>query len=305
MAKYIITGGCGFIGSHLTKKLLDSGHEVIVIDDLSNGKKRFSQAEYVIESIEFFSKIRKFFIDCDACFHLAAIPTVEISFEDWMPVHRVNLQGSLNVFRAAMEAGNIPVIYASSCGVYGDTTALPLREDLFINPLSSYGCDKYSAELNAFFLNRIYGLPSIGLRFFNVYGPGQPPNSPYSGVITRFITQMLKEEPFIIYGDGEQTRDFVFVQDIVNSLLHAIKIVEDKAEVINICTGIPTTINQLASKIAELTHKKNKTQWDPPRVFDVRNSWGSTEKMKKKGFKTEILLDQGLRETIHFFQHEK
>lgn len=151
MAKYLVTGGCGFIGSQLTKKLITNGHEVIVVDDLSNGTLLHPQAMLLQQDITQHPVLQELFAMIDGCFHLAAIPTVATDMATWLDVHKVNLKGSLNVFKAAVETGNKPVVYASSCGVYGNTINLPLKEDQLIRPISAYGCDKLSTELNAFF----------------------------------------------------------------------------------------------------------------------------------------------------------
>lgn len=252
MANYLVTGGCGFIGSQLTSKLLAEGHAVIVVDDLSNGHIIYPKATYIEKDISQLENIHKLFKGLDGCFHLAAIPAVNMDFAKWFTFHRTNLNGSLNVFKAAIDAGNIPVVYASSCGVYSDINRLPLTEGQFLNPLSSYGCDKLSTELNASFLAHAYQLPSMGLRFFNVYGPYQQATSPYSGVITNLIINLLNNESLLIFGDGEQTRDFVFVDDVVNNLIHAMNTLKQQAHVVNICSGIKITINELADLLAAL-----------------------------------------------------
>ncbi len=301
LAKYLITGGCGFIGSQLTKKLIKKDHDIIIVDDLSNGKIIHPEAIFIKQDITQLDAIRELFIDIDGCFHLAAVPTVNIEIERWFDVHKINLDGSLNVFKAAIDAGNIPVVYASSCGVYGNSKRLPLKEDLFINPLCSYGCDKLSTELNAYFLAHDYQLPSIGLRFFNVYGPYQQETSPYSGVITHFMTNILENKPLIIFGDGEQTRDFVFVGDVVDNLIHAMNTLKHGAHVVNICTGHKTSINQLVTLISQFGSQQSIIDYQPARQCDAKHSYGSRKKMNAYGFDIKHNMKQGLMKTFDYF----
>ena len=301
MATYMVTGGCGFIGSQLTKKLITQGHKVIVVDDLSNGNIIHPQSTLMTKDITQYDEIHDLFTEINGCFHLAAKPIVGIELDKWLAFHSTNLGGSLNVFKAAIDAGNIPVVYASSCGVYGDSKQFPLTEDQFIKPLCSYGCDKLSTELNASFLAHDYQLPSIGLRFFNVYGPFQQVTSPYSGVITRFITNLLTNKPLTIFGDGEQTRDFIFVEDIVDNLIHAMTILKREAHVVNLCTGVSISINQLADVLSNLLGKKYVKVHMPARLFDVQDSCGSPKKMHAYGFKVTHDRQQALSKTIEYF----
>lgn len=302
MGRYIVTGGCGFIGSQLTSRLIELGHAVIIIDNLSNGKIIHPKAEFICQDITDFDAIKDLFFDIDGCFHLAAIPMVGMDASKWQDTHRTNLDGSLNVFRAAIAAKNIPVVYASSCAVYGDMQGRSLQEDILTYPVSAYGCDKLSTELNAYSLAHEFQLPSIGLRFFNVYGPNQQENSPYSGVITRFITHILAGRPLPIFGDGEQTRDFVFVLDIVDNLIHAMNIVDNGARVFNICTGEATSINQLITLLANLSNRPYSTIHHPARLTDVKYSCGSREKMDRHGFKIKHGIEQALKQTIAYFE---
>ncbi|WP_133131252.1 NAD-dependent epimerase/dehydratase family protein [Legionella yabuuchiae] len=301
MATYLVTGGCGFIGAHLTEKLINLNHRVIVVDDLSNGNKIHPQAVFKKTDLTSFDELTDLLADCDGCFHLAAIPTVAVEIDQWLAINQVNLIASFKILKAAVTMGNIPVVYASSCGVYGDSCNLPLKEESFIHPLSFYGCDKLSVELNAYALAHTNQLPSMGLRIFNVYGPGQHSQSPYAGVITQFITNLLEDKPAVIYGDGEQTRDFIFVEDVVDCLIHAINILKQNAHVSNICTGKAITINVLLDKIATLLGKPYKKQYMDTRVFDVRHSCGDTQRMNQYGFVCQHSLEEGLKKTLHHF----
>jgi UDP-glucose 4-epimerase len=301
MANYLVTGGAGFIGAQLTSQLIALGHQVIIVDDLSNGTVIHPQATFIKKDITQLHNIHHLFSNIHGCFHLAAIPMVNMNFKQWFAFHKINLDGSLNVFKSAVDAGNIPIVYASSCGVYGDSKRIPLTESQCIKPLSSYGCDKLSTELNAHFLSYSYQLPSAGLRLFNVYGPGQRPNSPYSGVITTFITQLLNNKPLTIFGDGEQCRDFIFIDDVVNNLIHAMDTMKSDALCVNICTGISTSINRLAALISSLLEKECVKHYKPARVSDVHLSCGSRKRMDAYGFQVNHDLKQGLMKTIHGF----
>lgn len=304
MAHYLVTGGCGFIGSHLCHKLIALGHQVSVIDNLSVGKKEALPKEaqlYVLDIIEF-DGIAPLFKNIDACFHLAAIPSVAAPFEAWMSCHQTNLTGSLNVFRAALVYGQIPVVYASSCAVYGDEPTLPLCEDGPTHPISAYACDKLSTELNAHFLGHDYQFQSVGLRFFNVYGEGQNPTSPYSGVISRFIQACLTHQPMTIYGHGEQTRDFIYVHDIVCGLLFGLKKASAEAPIFNLCTGHATTILKLSDLVARIIGVPHQINYLAPRIYDVPYSIGSPLLAELSGFSPQYSLEEGLIQTIDYFK---
>jgi len=209
MASYLVTGGCGFIGSHLATALLATGHRVRVLDDLSSGRQALAPpgAELHIGSITDPAAVAKAIEGVDGCFHLAAIASVIRSIEDWSGTHHVNLGGAIRVFEALAAAG-IPVVYASSAAAYGEPAALPVDEDSRPWPLTAYGADKLGCEIQARVGGQIRGLKSFGLRLFNVFGPNQDPSSPYSGVTAIFADRVRAGRPLVIYGDGEQTRDF-------------------------------------------------------------------------------------------------
>lgn len=300
MSKYLVTGGAGFVGSHLTDYLVEAGHDVVVVDNFSIGSYEHPESKIIKADITDINVLQPLFDSIDGCFHLVAIPSVVMDIDDWFGFNQINLQSSLNVFKSAIQAGGVPVVYASSCAVYGNSTSLPLHEEMFVKPLSSYGCDKLSVELNAHCLSANYGLPTLGLRFFNVYGPRQDPRSPYSGVISRFITRILNDESPIIYGDGSQTRDFIYVKDIAKMLMQAMSKVKPDGEVVNLCTGIGISINELASQIARSAGKHMTVAYQPKRSYDVQDSVGSTIKMHAQGFKTRYDLAKGLSETIAY-----
>lgn len=305
MARYIVTGGAGFIGSHLTDRLLAQGHEITIIDNLSVGRRCPSHAHFIKEDLRDYHAIKPFFTGIDGCFHLAAVPSVVSSIDQWFDLHGINLQAGLNVLKLAHLAGNIPVVYASSCAVYGNTQTLPLTETMHIQPLSSYGCDKLSLELNAYFIAKLHALPVMGLRFFNVYGPRQTPDSPYAGVISLFIENLLNDRAVTIYGDGEQTRDFIYVDDVVSGLIKAMQIVNCEGEVMNLCSGQRISIQTLAHNAASLMNKKLQIDFQPQRSADVKHSQGSVKKMRQFGFKVETELSTGLQQTIDYMRNKK
>jgi len=220
MTAWLVTGGAGFIGSHLCEALLRRGAVVRVLDDLSSGKRENlpSDIELIEGDVADEAVVRSAMDGVAGCFHLAAIASVERGVSDWLHTHRANLTGAITVFDAG-RATRVPVVYASSAAVYGDVATVPIAEDAPCRPLSAYGADKLGGELHARVASRVHRIPTVGLRFFNVYGPRQDPRSPYSGVISIFCERARRAAPIDIFGDGEQTRDFVHVADVVAALL--------------------------------------------------------------------------------------
>ncbi len=296
MARVLVTGGCGFIGSHLVAALIARGDEVRVLDDLSTGSRAnlAPGAALTVGDIADGATVRDALAGCDACFHLAAIASVERGVRDWPGSHRVNLSGSIAVFDAARERG-VPVVYASSAAVYGDHADLPLDEQAPTRPLSAYGADKLGCEQHARVGGLVYGLPTLGLRFFNVFGPRQDPRSPYSGVISIFCDRLARGEPVAIYGDGGQTRDFVAVGDVVAALLAGLGKAGPAAPVLNVCTGRATSVLELAHVIAEVCGAAPAVTHLPPRLGEIRHSLGDPTRLR-----TELGLGEprGLREGI-------
>jgi UDP-glucose 4-epimerase len=275
MATYLVTGGCGFIGSHLSTALLLRGDEVRVLDDLSTGflARLPAGAHFIQGDVADLQAVRRALAGVDGCFHLAAIASVALSNSAWLRTHRTNLTGAITVFDAA-RAGQIPVIYASSAAVYGDCPNLPLKESSEKKPRSAYGADKLGCELHARAADTVYHLPSVGLRLFNVYGPGQDPNSPYSGVISIFCERIRRGKPIEIFGDGRQTRDFIFVADVVAALLRAMDAQPSGAPVFNICSGRGTSVLELAHAIANLCGHDLEIRFRPEREGEIRHSCG-------------------------------
>lgn len=302
MATYLVTGGCGFIGSHLADDLVADGHSVRILDDLSSGRRANApaQAELIAGNICDPATVGRATHGVDGCFHMAAIASVTRTIEDWAGSHAVNLAGTINLFDAARRGGApVPVVYASSAAVYGDGGSEPMREVGPARPLSPYGADKLACEIHARMGGLVHRLPSFGLRFFNVYGPRQDPASPYSGVISIFLDRALGGRPLGIDGDGGQIRDFVHVADVVRAIRAALGAASAEAPVANICTGRGTSIRDLAQTVASLSDHHPPLEPRPARIGDIRWSVGDpAEAWRLLGWRAEIGLADGLRGTF-------
>lgn len=305
-SKIFVTGGAGFIGSHVVDRLLTSGFEVIVMDNLCTGRlenfasyqtrKDFHFIQGDIRNLDLVSKTLQ---DVDAIFHEAALVGVTDSVENPILTNDVNVTGTLNMLKTCLDSNVKRFIYASSAAVYGKTETLPLRESLVPQPISPYGVSKLAAENYAKVFYEVYGLETVCLRYFNVYGPRQT-YSPYSGVITIFMNQLLNNQPPIIHDDGEQTRDFVNIQDVVDASMLALIRKNAVGEVFNIGRGIATSINQVASMLQEIT---GKTELRPvhknPRISDIRNSYADITKARKVlGYDPRVDLKEGLTQFV-------
>ncbi len=304
MARYLVTGGCGFIGSHLIERLLAAGHDVRVLDDLSTGKRENLPASVpvTVGNVADPAAVDAAMSGVDGCFHLAAVASVDRSREAWLETHHANLSGTIAVFDAARRArgdGPVPVVYASSAAVYGDNPNTPLTEDAATRPLSAYGADKLGCELHARVADGVHGVPTTGFRFFNVFGPRQDPKSPYSGVISIFAGRIARGEPITVNGDGEQVRDFVYVKDLVRYLTAAMERPQPGAPVYNVCTGTPTSVNRLAEVLAAVAGKPLDRRTGPARPGDIRVSIGDPSRLVAAfGMACETSLEDGLRDTL-------
>jgi len=304
MGKYLVTGGCGFIGSHLAESLERDGHGVRVLDDLSTGKRENLSAsvELLVGDVADAALVRQAMDGVDGCFHLAAIASVERGNLDWLGTHRANLTGAITVFDAARrpDTMGIPTVYASSAAVFGDEPAMPLTELSPVRPLSAYGADKLGCELHARVAGVVHGVPTAGMRFFNVYGPRQDPKSPYSGVISIFCDRLGAHRPITIFGDGLQTRDFVYIADVVASLRAAMgSLTTVKTAIYNVCTGRSTSVIDLAHTIAGLCGTQADISFAPARAGEIRVSLGSPAKLKSElGIDCRTAIADGLRATL-------
>jgi UDP-glucose 4-epimerase len=308
MARYLVTGGAGFIGSHLVESLISDGHLVRVLDDLSSGRVENLPrgVELVTADVTEPLAVRRALSDVAGCFHLAAIASVERCRREWLRSHKVNLAGTITVFEEACRAQKalgrpLPVVYASSAAVYGNTREIPISEKTPTQPVNAYGVDKLGCELHAAVASHIHELHSVGLRFFNVYGPRQDPHSPYSGVISVFCQRILGGAPIEIHGDGNQIRDFVYVRDAVNALRQAIDASNLTPQVYNVCTGVETNIFQLGTIIGQMQGALFSPRYTPVRAGDLRVSVGDPRKAREMiNFNAETSLKQGLSQTIEF-----
>ena len=302
--KVVVTGGAGFIGSNLAEEL-SKKHEVTVIDNLSTG--RIENIDPIMDKIKFIDAsitdldlLKKAFSGSDTIFHQAAIPSVQRSVDNPISSNEANIDGTLKVLVAARDCGVRKVVYASSSSAYGNTPTLPKREDMKPNPMSPYAVSKLAGEYYCRVFSDVYGLKTACLRYFNVYGPRQNPQSQYAAVIPRFVTRILAGEPPVIYGDGEQTRDFTFVKDVVKANILAM---QSPAEgVFNIACGERVSLNELASRIMEITGIRIGPIYDGPRPGDVRDSLADISGARREmGYEPDFDLNLGLAETIKWF----
>jgi len=307
--KVVVTGGAGFIGSHLAEKLAGKGYQVAIIDNLANGKMeniaellKRDNVEFVKDSITNLALMRKLFQGVKYIFHQAALTRVPYSIDDPLTTNETNIKGTLYVLMAARENNVQKVIYASSSSVYGEVRTLPQKENMPTNPLSPYGLTKLAAEHYCEVFRQIYGLSTISLRYFNVYGPRQDPTSRYATAVAAFIGRISQNLPPVIFGDGEQARDLTFVADVVRANILA---AESKAEgVFNIGSGKSTTINQLADLILRLTGKNLKPIYQSARLGDPRRTLADISKSKSFGYEPKYSLEEGLRKTLREFGYE-
>jgi UDP-glucose 4-epimerase len=306
----VVTGGAGFIGSNLVKNLMEKNH-IIVIDDLSTGHLQNIENLVTLKKIEFINGsitdlelLQKTFSGVDYIFHEAAIPSVPRSVKDPLKTTTVNALGTLNVLLAARDNHVKKVIYASSSSVYGDTPTLPKQEDMIPNPLSPYAVSKLTAEYFCGVFTRIYALPTVSLRYFNVYGPGQDPTSEYAAVVPKFITSVLNEKPPLIYGDGGQTRDFTFINDVVRANILAAE--STSTGIFNIAGGKRISVNQLAELIIRICKKNVTSVHQSPREGDILHSLADVARAKEGfNFISAFSITDGIEETIKWFQKQK
>jgi UDP-glucose 4-epimerase len=275
-----------------------------VLDDLSSGHRQNlpRQIQFLHGDITDPTTVEEAFEGIDACFHLAAIASVVRSNREWLRTHEVNLTGTLNILNQARRLRarrEIPIVYASSAAIYGDCSTVPIGEDTPVAPLSAYGADKSACELHARVAGAVHKIPTVGLRFFNLYGPRQDAQSPYSGVIALFADRLRLGEPVEIFGDGEHVRDFTYVGDAVGALDRALTAASTSAPVFNICTGKGTSVRALAEMMAEWYQTDITAYYSPARSGDVRISVGNPRRAAEQlGFRAETALADGLATTL-------
>ena len=299
----LVTGGAGFIGSHLAQELAERNYNVVIIDNLFTGKKENIEELVKKDNVEFnqgsvtdVPLLQSLFKGVEYVFHQAAIPSVPRSVANPLASHEANVTGTLNVLIAARDGGVKKVIYASSSSVYGDIPTLPKREDMAPNPQSPYAVTKLTGEYYCQAFQQVYGLSTVCLRYFNVYGPGQDPDSQYAAVIPKFIKRVSEGMPPIIFGDGEQTRDFTFIRDAVEA---NILFAESNASgVFNIGKGSNISINDLARLVINIVGKNLEPVYQDPRPGDIKHSLADIAKAKACGYNPKYTLERGLKETI-------
>lgn len=281
----LVTGGAGFIGSHLTERLLAAAHRVRVLDNLSTGKRvnlpSHKQLEFIEGDIRDEVQAQAAVNGVDAVVHLAAVASVQASVDDPNGTHASNFLGTLHLLEAAREYGVRRFLYASSAAVYGDTAELPVREDVALKPLTPYAADKLAGEHYLGFYSRKHGLKGTAFRFFNIYGPRQDPSSPYSGVISIFVDRARSGKPVTIFGDGSQTRDFVYVADLVEILSRALTEERTVGAVMNVGRGAECSLLEMLRELEQLLGRSIERRLEPARVGDIKNSRADIGRLQK------------------------
>jgi nucleoside-diphosphate-sugar epimerase len=307
MAHYLVTGGAGFIGSHLAEELARRGERVRIVDSFITGKrdnlKHIPGVELIEGDLADLAVAQRAVAGVDYVLHQAAIPSVPRSVQDPITSNRANIDASLNVLVAARDAGVRRLVYAGSSSAYGDTPTLPKVETMGTAPRSPYALQKLVAEQYCQMFTRLYGLETVTIRYFNVFGPRQDPSSPYSGVISLFICALVEGRQPTIYGDGEQTRDFTYVANVVDGVLRACTAPDASGEVINVATGGRISLNQLFDVLKGLTGADVSPVYSEQRAGDVRDSQADISKAHRLlGYQPLVALDQGLAQTVAWFR---
>lgn len=306
--RYLVTGGAGFIGSNIVDELVRRHHDVTVLDDLSAGKEAnladvWGQIDFRQASITDLGAVLSASNGVDYVIHLAARTSVPRSIKDPIESNRVNIDGTLNVLVAARDAKVRRLVYAASSSVYGETPTLPKVETMPPEPISPYGITKYVGELYARVFGRVYGLENASVRYFNVFGPRQDPTSQYSGVLSRFMLAALRGEQPVVYGDGEQSRDFTFVENVVDETLRACEAQNASGIVFNGGTGARITLNEVLRLLEKITGKKIQAKYDPPRTGDIRHSQADISRARSiLGYNPRVLFEEGLERTWEWYK---
>jgi nucleoside-diphosphate-sugar epimerase len=308
----LVTGGAGFIGSHIASALMAGGARVRVLDDLSTGHRENideigGDIDFIPGSVADESLLKKVLQDVEVVFHEAAIPSVPRSVESPLQTHVASVDGTFSLLLAARDNKVRRVVYAASSSAYGDQPTLPKVEHMLPDPLSPYAVAKLVGEYYCQVFTRVYGLETVSLRYFNVFGPRQDPGSQYSGVVSRFISSLLSNERPVIYGDGEQSRDFTYIDNVVAANLNAASAKEASGKVINIANGQRITLNQLLAELKGLTGKQGVTaEYREPRVGDVRHSLADISLARQfLGYESKVDLREGLQRTIDWWQSSR
>jgi len=309
MSKYLVTGGAGFIGSNISKALVEDGHEVTILDNLATGKKEnlsaiMKKVRFIEGDIRDINTVSKAVKGIEFVLHQGALPSVQRSVKDPSSSNEANVQGTMNILIASRDSGVKRVVYAASSSAYGDTPTLPKIENMKEMPLSPYAVSKLTGELYCRVFSRIFGLETICLRYFNVFGPNQDPTSQYSAVIPRFITAFLRNEAPTIYGDGRQSRDFTFVENVVSANILASKAKSKEAigRTMNIACGEAFSLNDIIKMLNEIAGTNIKPKYDKARLGDVKHSLADINLAGKLiGYKPKVRFKEGLRRTFGWY----
>lgn len=306
--RYVVTGGAGFIGSNMVDELVRRGHTVTVLDDLSAGKESNlahirGKIDFLVGSITDLAAVQSAVQGADYVIHLAARTSVPRSVKDPLESNHVNINGTLNVLVAARDAKVKRFVYAASSSAYGETPTQPKVETMQSQPISPYGVTKYVGELYAQVFGRNYGLENASVRYFNVFGPRQDPTSQYSGVLSRFMLAVIQGQRPVIYGDGEQSRDFTFIENVVDVTLRACETSGASGLVFNGGTGERITLNKVLRQLEKITGKKLQAKYDPPRTGDIRDSQADISLARKVlGYQPSVDFETGLERTWQWYQ---
>jgi nucleoside-diphosphate-sugar epimerase len=308
----LVTGGAGFIGSHIASALASVGARVRIIDDLSTGYQENldeigGEVDFVHGSLADENALRRALEDVELVFHEAAIPSVPRSVEDPRQTHIASVDSTFSLLLAAKEKGVRRLVYAASSSAYGDKPTLPKVEDMLPEPLSPYAVAKLVGEYYAQVFTRVYGLETLSLRYFNVFGPRQDPSSQYSGVISRFIGDLLSNQRPVIYGDGEQSRDFTYIDNVVDANLRAAETTKGIGKIINVANGERITLNQLFAELKELTGKQDVVaDYQETRAGDVKHSLADISRAREfLGFEPKVDLRTGLQRTMDWWKNSR
>lgn len=307
MAHYLVTGGAGFIGSHLTEELVRRGHRVRVADSLITGKRsnlsHIPDVEFLEGDLADLEFARRAVAGCEYVLHQAAIPSVPRSVKDPISSNRANVDATLNTLVAARDAGVKRLVFAASSSAYGETPTLPKHEEMPTQPLSPYALQKVIGEQYLQLFTRLYGLETVAIRYFNVFGPRQDPSSPYSGVISVFATALLENRPPTIYGDGEQTRDFTYVANVVDGVLRACEAPGAAGQIINVATGGRISLNMLFEEMRGLVGADVRPAYEEARAGDVRDSQADITRARELlGYVPTVSFEEGLRDTLNWYR---
>ncbi len=306
--RYLVTGGAGFIGSNTVEELVRRGHGVVVLDDLSGGKEENlaevrTKITFIRGTITDLEVVRRAVQEADYVLHLAARTSVPRSVKDPLETNRANVEGTLNVLVAARDAKVKRIVFAASSSAYGETPTLPKVETMQPDPISPYGVSKYVGELYAQVFGRVYGLENVSLRYFNAFGPRQDPSSPYSGVLSKFITAFLEDTQPVVYGDGEQSRDFTYVENVVQANLLACEAPNASGKVFNVGTGARFTLNQTLRLLEQIAGKRMEAKYEPPRDGDIRDSQADISQSREiLGYDPQVGFEEGLRRTLDWYR---